>query len=76
MTSMKILYISDTLALWGGIERVLSCKANELAEHYGYKVCFVHTVKWFLHFLTVLPGLYFKLSEKACFCAGFTTPGK
>lgn len=43
MTSMKILYISDTLALWGGIERVLSCKANELAEHYGYKVCFVTT---------------------------------
>lgn len=40
---MKIMYITDTLALWGGIERVLSCKANELAEHYGYHVRFVTT---------------------------------
>ena len=41
VASMKIMYITDTLALWGGIERVLSCKAYELAELYGYHVCFV-----------------------------------
>ena len=35
---MNIIYLTDTLALWGGIERVLSCKARELTERFGYHV--------------------------------------
>ena len=35
---MNIIYITDTLALWGGIEKVLSCKAKELTERFGYHV--------------------------------------
>ena len=35
---MNIIYLTDTLALWGGIEKLLSCKAKELTERYGYHV--------------------------------------
>lgn len=35
---MNIIYITDTLALWGGIERILSYKAKELNERFGYNV--------------------------------------
>jgi glycosyltransferase involved in cell wall biosynthesis len=35
---MNIIYITDTLALWGGLEKLLSCKAKELTERYGYHV--------------------------------------
>ena len=35
---MNIIYLTDTLALWGGIERVLSYKAKELNERFGYNV--------------------------------------
>lgn len=35
---MNILYVTDTLALWGGIERVISIKAQELTERYGYNI--------------------------------------
>ena len=35
---MNIIYLTDSLALWGGIERVLSCKARELTERFGYHV--------------------------------------
>ncbi len=35
---MNIIYITDTLALWGGLEKLLSCKATELTERYGYHV--------------------------------------
>lgn len=34
---MKVLYITDALAVWGGIERVLSDKMNYLVD-YGYDV--------------------------------------
>lgn len=40
---MRILYISDALAVWGGIERVLRDKMNYLVEHYGYDVHIVTT---------------------------------
>ena len=40
---MKILYVTDALAIWGGLERVLVEKANYLATHGGYEV-FVLTV--------------------------------
>ena len=40
---MRILYITDALAVWGGIERVLRDKANYLVEHYGYDVYIVTT---------------------------------
>ena len=35
---MKILYVTDALAIWGGLERVLVDKANYLATHGGYEV--------------------------------------
>lgn len=35
---MNIIYITDTLALWGGIEKILSCKAKELTDSFGYNV--------------------------------------
>ena len=35
---MNIIYLTDTLALWGGIERVLSYKTKELTERFGYHV--------------------------------------
>lgn len=35
---MKILYVTDALAIWGGIERVLSDKINYLVRECGYEV--------------------------------------
>ena len=35
---MKILYLTDSLAIWGGIERVLSDKMNYLVREYGYEI--------------------------------------
>lgn len=35
---MRILYVTDALAIWGGIERVLSDKMNNLVQMYGYEV--------------------------------------
>ena len=40
---MRIMYITDALAVWGGIERVLRDKMNYLVEHYGYDVHVVTT---------------------------------
>lgn len=40
---MRILYVTDALAIWGGMERVLVEKANNLANHDGYEV-FILTV--------------------------------
>lgn len=40
---MRILYITDALAIWGGMERVLVEKANYLAIQEGYEV-FILTV--------------------------------
>ena len=40
---MRILYVTDALAIWGGLERVLVEKANHLANQDGYEV-FVLTV--------------------------------
>ena len=38
---MRILYVNDALAIWGGLERILIEKANYLAEHYHYEVYIV-----------------------------------
>lgn len=38
---MRVLYVTDALAIWGGIERILVEKANFLADNYGYDVHFV-----------------------------------
>lgn len=35
---MRILYVTDALAIWGGLERVLVEKATFLAAHDGYEV--------------------------------------
>mgnify|MGYP002522673169 CR=1 FL=1 len=36
---MRILYVCDALAIYGGLERVLVDKANWLVENGGYEVC-------------------------------------
>jgi len=52
---MKILYVTDALAIWGGTERIIVDKANYLAGHYGYDVHVVtanqggHPVAYPLH---------------------------
>lgn len=38
---MKILYINDALAIWGGIERVLVDKVNHLADMYDFEIILV-----------------------------------
>lgn len=38
---MRILYVTDALAVWGGIERVLSDKMNYLVQKFGYEVYIV-----------------------------------
>lgn len=35
---MRILYVTDAMAVWGGIERVLSDKMNYLVQQCGYEV--------------------------------------
>lgn len=35
---MRILYVFRSLAIWGGIERILVDKMNYLADKYGYEV--------------------------------------
>ena len=35
---MKIVYINDALAIWGGLERIVVDKVNELATRYGYEM--------------------------------------
>ena len=57
---MRILYVTDALAIWGGIERILVEKANYLAEYYGCDV----------YFITVNQGshpILFPLSSKVCY---------
>ncbi len=54
---MRILYVYDTLALWGGIERIFVNKMNALVSMYGYEV----------YMLTANQGdhsLPFKLDER------------
>lgn len=40
---MRILYITDSLAVWGGIERVLGDKMNYLADHGNYEIHVITT---------------------------------
>lgn len=35
---MKIVYVNDAMAIWGGLERILVEKMNFLSEQYGYEV--------------------------------------
>jgi len=40
---MRILYVTDALAVWGGVERVLCDKMNYMVDHYGFDVHIVTT---------------------------------
>ena len=40
---MKLLYINDAIAIYGGLERVLVEKINWFVEHAGYEVCLLTT---------------------------------
>ena len=52
---MKLLYVTDAFAVFGGIERVLADKMNYLAERLGYEVSLltvnqgVHAIPFSLH---------------------------
>ena len=48
---MKVVYVVDTFAIWGGLERVLADKMNYLTGHAGYEV-FLMTVNQGNHLLT------------------------
>lgn len=45
---MRILYVTDAFAVWGGLERVLADKMNYLVEQYNYDV----------HLLTIYQGTH------------------
>ena len=45
---MRILYVTDAFAVWGGLERVLADKMNYLVEQYNYDV----------HLLTINQGTH------------------
>ena len=52
---MKIVYITDALAIWGGLERILVEKVNELTKRYGYEMYLLtvnqgrHQIPYSLH---------------------------
>lgn len=56
-SSLKLVYITPALYMAGGVERVLTLKANYLAEHFGYDITII---------LTEGKGkpLFYPLSEK------------
>lgn len=56
---MRLLYVTDSVAIWGGLERILVEKMNYLAEEYGYEV-FLSTLSQGSH---VFP---YQLSSKVC----------
>lgn len=41
--ALKIVYITPALYMAGGVERVLTLKANYFAEHYGYDITIILT---------------------------------
>lgn len=41
--TLKIVYITPALYMAGGVERVLTLKANYFAEHYGYDITIILT---------------------------------
>lgn len=42
-SSLKLVYITPALYMAGGVERVLTLKANYLAEHFGYDITIILT---------------------------------
>ena len=52
---MRLLYVTDAFAVWGGMERVLTDKMNYLSECYGYDVVLLtinqghHSIPFPLH---------------------------
>ena len=47
---MRIAYVTDAFAVWGGMERVLTDKMNYLADCYGYEI-FLLTCNQGAHFI-------------------------
>ena len=40
---LKLVYITPALYMAGGVERVLTLKANYFAEHFGYDITIILT---------------------------------
>jgi hypothetical protein len=41
--NLKIVYVTPALYMAGGVERVLTLKANYFAEHFGYDITIILT---------------------------------
>lgn len=57
---MRIIYVNDALAIWGGLERIIVEKVNYLADEYGFE----------MHLITVNQGSHpvpYPLSPKVCY---------
>ena len=52
---MKIVYVYDSIARIGGMERILTDKMNYLAEIYGHKVYLSLLPKAIILFLSLYP---------------------
>ena len=42
-SKLKIVYLTPALYMAGGVERVLTLKANYFAEHFGYDISIILT---------------------------------
>lgn len=67
---MRIVYVTDAFAVWGGMERVLADKMNYLVEHYGYNICLltinqgVHNIPFLLNSVIRWQDLNIKMHQQ------------
>ena len=71
---MRLLYVTDAFAVWGGMERVLADKMNYLQEHYGYDVSLMtinqgeHTIPFSLNPQIKHIDLAVRLHKQYAYC--------
>ena len=71
---MRLLYVTDAFAVWGGMERVLADKMNYLSERYGYDVVLMtvnqgeHTIPFSLNPQIKHIDLGVRLHQQYAYC--------
>lgn len=71
---MRLLYVTDAFAVWGGMERVLTDKMNYLSEYYGYDVILLtinqghHSIPFPLHSRTKHIDLGVRMHQQYDYC--------
>ena len=71
---MRLLYVTDAFAVWGGMERVLADKMNYLQERYGYDVSLMtinqgkHTIPFSLNPQIKHIDLGVRLHQQYAYC--------